>query len=117
MAALSEQASTLNVHTRYLHESILDYSERLLATFDDALSMMLYVCTGSEANDQALRIARLNTGHEGIICTNLTYHGNTTAVDQVSPLFYGRTTPYPNVRAIPFPDGYRPPAARTAEIA
>jgi 4-aminobutyrate aminotransferase-like enzyme len=106
--ALSQQAATLNVHTRYLHETILDYSERLLATFDPSLSMVLYTCTGSEANDQALRIARHCTGGAGIICTNLTYHGNTTAVDQVSPLFYGKVAPYPEVRAIPFPDSYRP---------
>lgn len=108
VAALSQQAATLNVHTRYLHETILDYSERLLATFDPSLSMVLYTCTGSEANDQALRIARHCTGGAGIICTNLTYHGNTTAVDQVSPLFYGKVAPYPEVRAIPFPDSYRP---------
>ena len=108
VAALSQQAATLNVHTRYLHETIIDYSERLLATFDPSLSMVLYTCTGSEANDQALRIARHCTGGAGIICTNLTYHGNTTAVDQVSPLFYGKVAPYPEVRAIPFPDSYRP---------
>lgn len=107
VAALGKQAATLNVHTRYLHETILDYSERLLATFDDSLSMVLYTCTGSEANDQALRIARHATGGEGIICSDLTYHGNTTAVDQVSPLFYGRVTPYPNVRTMAFPDAYR----------
>ena len=68
----------------------------------------MFVCTGSEAVDQALRIARLHTGGEGVICTNLTYHGNTTAVDEVSPLFYGGVPRSPRVRAIPFPDSYRP---------
>jgi 4-aminobutyrate aminotransferase-like enzyme len=70
--------------------------------------MVLFVCTGSEAVDQALRIARLHSGGEGIICTNLTYHGNTTAVDEVSPLFHGGVSPSPCVRAVPFPDSYRP---------
>ncbi|MEX2480662.1 MAG: aspartate aminotransferase family protein [Gammaproteobacteria bacterium] len=111
--ALSRQAATLNIHTRYLHETILDYSERLLATFDDSLDKILYVCTGSEANDQALRIARHATGGQGIICTNLTYHGNTTAVDAISPLFYGKATPQPDVRTIPYPDSYRPPDGRS----
>lgn len=110
VAALARQAATLNVHTRYLHETILDYSERLLATFAPALDKVLYVCTGSEANDQALRIARHATGGQGIICTNLTYHGNTTAVDAISPLFYGQVAPHPDVRSIPYPDSYRPPA-------
>ena len=108
VAALTEQASTLNVHTRYLHETVLDYGERLTALLDDSLSMAIFVCTGSEANDQALRIARMHTGGQGIICSNLTYHGNTTAVDEVSPLFYGKVSSSPNVSAIPFPDSYRP---------
>jgi 4-aminobutyrate aminotransferase-like enzyme len=108
VAALARQAATLNVHTRYLHETILDYGERLVATLDASLSMVLFVCTGSEAVDQALRIARLHTGGEGVICTNLTYHGNTTAVDEVSPLFYGGVARSPRARAIPFPDSYRP---------
>ena len=103
VAALARQAATLNVHTRYLHETILDYGERLVARLDPSLSMVMFVCTGSEANDQALRIARLHTGGEGVICTNLTYHGNTTAVDEISPLFYGGVASSPRVRAIPFP--------------
>jgi 4-aminobutyrate aminotransferase-like enzyme len=107
--AIHRQAATLNVHTRYLHELILDYTERLLGKFDASLSMAMYACTGSEANDQALRMARLLTGHQGIICTNLTYHGNTTAVDEVSPLFYGKVSANPRVHAIPYTDSYRPP--------
>lgn len=108
VAALTKQASTLNVHTRYLHETVLDYGERLTAMLDDSLSMAIFVCTGSEANDQALRIARMCTGGQGIICSSLTYHGNTTAVDEISPLFYEQISPSPNVRTIPFPDSYRP---------
>ncbi len=108
VAALAKQAATLNVHTRYLHELILDYGERLTRTFDPSLSMMLFTCTGSEANDIALRIARLNTGGMGIICTNITYHGNTTAVDELATLFHGGHGMGPNVRAVPFPDSYRP---------
>lgn len=108
VAALCQQAGTLNVHTRYLHELVVAYGERLLGRLDPALSMIMFMCTGSEANDQALRIARLHTGGEGIICTNLTYHGNTTAVDEISPLFARPAKPNPRVHAIPFPDTYRP---------
>jgi 4-aminobutyrate aminotransferase-like enzyme len=109
--ALARQAATLNIHTRYLHETILDYGERLIAKFDPSLAMILFVCTGSEANDQALRIARCHTGKQGIICTNLTYHGNTTAVDAISPLFYGADAPtHREVSTIASPDTYRAPA-------
>ena len=109
VAALAAQAATLNVHTRYLHEQILDYGERLIAKFDPSLSMLMFACTGSEANDQALRIARSHTGKQGIVCTNLTYHGNTTAVDAVSPLFYRTPREHAEVRTIPYPDAYRAP--------
>jgi 4-aminobutyrate aminotransferase-like enzyme len=104
--AMTRQAATLNTHTRYLHETILDYGERLTATLDDSISMVIFVCTGSEANDQALRIARLHTGGQGVICTNLTYHGNTTAVAEISP--HGEESDSTSVRTIPFPDSYRP---------
>lgn len=82
--ALCAQARTLNTHTRYLHEGILDYVERLTATFDDRLSTAIMTCTGSEANDIALRMAEAMTGNRGIIATDATYHGNTTLVSHLS---------------------------------
>lgn len=106
--AITCQASTLNTHTRYLHEGILDYVERLAATFDDSLDTAILTCTGSEANDIALRMAQAVTGKTGVIATDHTYHGNTTAVSQLSTRMppvggYGG-----HVRHVPAPDGYRP---------
>ena len=106
--ALYKQSQTLNVHNRYLHELVLEYAERLTALHDDPLSMAFIVCTGSEANEIALRMARQATGKQGIICTNSTYHGNTTAVDELATYFHGGTSPSPNVKAVPFPESYRP---------
>lgn len=82
--AICQQASTLNTHTRYLHDGILDYVERLTATTDAALDTAILTCTGSEANDIALRIAEGMTGKRGIIATDATYHGNTSLVSQLS---------------------------------
>ena len=70
--------------------------------------MAFIVCTGSEANEIALRMARQATGKLGIICTNCAYHGNTTAVDELATGLYGGATPSPNVKAVPFPESYRP---------
>lgn len=81
--AIYRQASTLNTHTRYLHEGILDYVEKLTATFDENLSTAIMTCTGSEANDIALRMAEAVTGRRGIIATDATYHGNTALVSQL----------------------------------
>ena len=105
--AIARQASELNVHTRYLHENIVRYAERLTATFN-GLDMAVFTCTGSEANDLALRMARQLTGREGIICTDNTYHGNTAAVDELSTTFSGGRTGSARVRAVPFPQAYRP---------
>ncbi len=105
--ALCSQAKTLNVHTRYLHEKIVEYGEKLTAKFDDSLSMLFLTCTGSEANEVALRMARNHSGGMGIICTNATYHGNTTAVDALATLFNEGKPNGPHVRAVDFPDSYR----------
>ena len=113
--ALYKQSQTLNVHNRYLHELIVEYAERLTALHDDPLSMAFIVCTGSEANEIALRMARQATGKLGIICTNCAYHGNTTAVDELATGLYGGATPSPNVKAVPFPESYRPLDGLTGE--
>lgn len=68
--AITRQTAVLNTHTRYLHEGIVDYAEALTATFPEALSQAMFTCTGSEANDLAVRIARFVTGGTGIIATD-----------------------------------------------
>ncbi len=106
--AICRQAATLNTHTRYLHEGILDYVERLTATFDDSLSTAIMTCTGSEANDIALRMAEAVTGRRGIIATDFTYHGNTSAVSQLSRSNAPGMGEGGWVRFVPAPDSYRP---------
>ncbi|GGH23788.1 4-aminobutyrate aminotransferase [Cribrihabitans marinus] len=109
--AIADQAATLNTHTRYLHETLLDYVEALTATFAAPLDTAILTCTGSEANDIALRMAQAVTGHTGVIATDHTYHGNTMAVSQLS-----RTNPPPggtwdSLAFVPAPDSYRQPDA------
>jgi 4-aminobutyrate aminotransferase-like enzyme len=82
--ALHRQQQTLNTHTRYLHENVLDYAERLTAKLPDDLSISMFSCTGSEANELALRLARTYTGNMGVIVTSFAYHGNTYAIAQIS---------------------------------
>lgn len=99
--AVAEQMGTLNVHTRYLHEDIHTYSERLLATLPAPLNRLVMMCTGSESNDMALRLARRWTGRQGIIVTEAAYHGNTSAVTEVSPSSYKQGVPPDFVHIIP----------------
>ncbi len=81
--AIYDQAGILNTHTRYLHDGILEYIERLTKTMDPSLDTAILTCTGSEANDIALRIAEVATGKRGIVATDATYHGNTSLVGQL----------------------------------
>jgi 4-aminobutyrate aminotransferase-like enzyme len=107
--ALAKQIGTLNTHTRYLHHAIVDYAEMLAATLPGDLSVCTLVCTGTEANDLAYRIARTVTGNEGVICTKGAYHGNSTLVSELSPEFE-RIRPKPDfVADVSPPDIYRGP--------
>ncbi len=115
VAALARQAATLNTHTRYLDETVVTYAERLLSTFDPSLSNVLFCCTGTEANELALRIARACTGGEGILCTDWAYHGNSAAVAQISSSFTPPAQRGPFVGTIPVLDPYRERQGRDDE--
>lgn len=84
-AAMAEQAGRISANTRYLEPKLVDYAERLVATFPHELNRVVFTCTGSESNDLALRIARLASGNEGVIVSSYAYHGTSAAVASVSP--------------------------------
>ena len=111
--ALCKQASILNLHTRYLHENVVEYAERLTATFDEALSTAMFCCTGTEANELALRIARFCTGNKGLIVSNFSYHGNSATLAEATTGLPAPEALAPHVRAIPIPDPYRAPAGQS----
>ncbi|WP_420131761.1 aspartate aminotransferase family protein [Rhodopseudomonas sp.] len=109
VAAISRQAGQLNTHTRYLNDVVDSYAERLLATFPEPISQLVLTCTGSEANDLALRMASAATGGRGFIVTESAYHGNTTAVSDVSPSSWPGREPPAHVRVVPAPESFRNP--------
>lgn len=105
--ALSRQASTLNTHTRYLHENVVRYAERLGDTLPGELSVCMFVCTGTEANDLAFRIARTVTGNDGAIVTEHAYHGNSLVVTELSTEEYPVSDRPDYLETVEAPDGYR----------
>lgn len=105
--AMARQQSTLNVHSRYLHEGIVAFAERLAALHGPEIESVIFSCSGTEANEVALRMARMATGKAGIVCTNATYHGNSEAVGKMTRIGNGQNTAG-DVRAIPFPEMLRP---------
>ena len=101
--AIARQAAVLNTHTRYLHETVLDYAEKLLATFPAEIGHVMFTCTGSEANDLALRVARTCTGGTGFIVTETAYHGVTSALAEMSPSLGLPLPKDSHVRLVPAP--------------
>src|SRR6266581_1243365 len=118
--AASEQMALLNTNTRYLHERLIEYSERLTALLPESLSVVYLVNSGSEANELALRMARAHTGGNEVIVVDSAYHGNTSAMIDLSPYKFdgpgGKGCPS-WVHKVMMPDVYRgahrgPDAAR-----
>ncbi len=105
--AMARQQATLSVHSRYLHEGIVSFAERLTALQHDGIECAIFSCSGTEAVDVAFQMARAATGRRGIVCTNSTYHGSSALVDQLS--YLDRTSNESDeIRAFPFPEMYRP---------
>lgn len=103
-SAVAAQVELLNTNTRYLQEGVVDYAERLLGTLPDEVGNVMFTCTGSEANDLALRVARFVTGNTGLVVTENAYHGVTQAVAAMSPSLGEGVDLAPHVRLVPAPD-------------
>ncbi|MDH3673731.1 MAG: aminotransferase class III-fold pyridoxal phosphate-dependent enzyme [Gammaproteobacteria bacterium] len=105
--AMAKQQATVNVHSRYLHEGIVTFAERLAGLNHDGIESVVFSCSGTEAVEVGIQIARLATGNRGIVCTDATYHGNSELVGSLS--YLGNEPPEnSDVRAFPFPERYRP---------
>ena len=108
--AITKQSQLLNTNSRLVYEGMARYAERLVATLPEPLSVCYFVCTGSEANDLALRLARHYTGQHDMLILDGSYHGNTTAVEQISPNRFdgpGGKGAMPFIHKIPQPNLYR----------
>jgi 4-aminobutyrate aminotransferase-like enzyme len=108
--AIARQMATLCTHTRYLQDGILDYAEDLVGTFGGEIARdghIMLTCTGSEANDLALRLARAATGADSVIITQHAYHGNSLSTAALSPSLGKSFLRSDWVRLVPAPDSYR----------
>ncbi len=108
--AMQHQASTLNTHSRYVNDAVLAYSERLMAHHAEPLTSLVMGCSGSEALEVAVQMARAATGGQALLISNATYHGNTT---EIRRLTFG---PFePDYKRVSFPQTYRPLAEGASE--
>src|SRR5476649_1235974 len=82
--AMARQQATLNVHNRYLHEGVVAFAERLAALHGPQIESVIFSCSGTEANEVAVRMARFATGKRGVVFTDATYHGNSDLISQMT---------------------------------
>ena len=104
------QMRLLNTNTRYLHENVVRYAERLTALLPDHLEVCYFTNSGSEANELALRLARAATGRPDVATVDVAYHGNTQRLIEVSPYKFdgpGGAGRRDDVQVVPLPDAYR----------
>lgn len=101
--AIRGQTEKLTINTRYLNSVVDDYLDALKTKLPKALSNIALTCSGSEANDLALRVARTVTDNQGFVVTENAYHGNTSLVTDISPSALKRQSLPDHVIAIPAP--------------
>ncbi|MBU9868258.1 aminotransferase class III-fold pyridoxal phosphate-dependent enzyme (plasmid) [Rahnella aquatilis] len=114
--AITTQAAQLNTHTRYLNDAIVEFAEDFLTEFPPELRNLTMTCTGSEANDLALRVARQITGGQGVIVTSWAYHGVTSALAELSPSLGDGFEQGKNVWLTDAPDTFRHPGVFSAGV-
>jgi len=110
--AAQKQISLLNTNTRYLHDYLVQYARRLTELMPDSLSVCYIVNSGSEANELALRLAQTHTHQKDCIVADNAYHGNTSALIELSPYKFdgpGGSGAAPHIHKVIMPDTYRGP--------
>ena len=105
--AIARQGRVLNTNLRYLHGAAIELAERLIATCPAGLDTVLFVNSGSEANDLAWRLATTATGRRGGLCTAYAYHGVTEATAAFSPESWRGGVRPDHVETWAPPDPYR----------
>jgi 4-aminobutyrate aminotransferase-like enzyme/Ser/Thr protein kinase RdoA (MazF antagonist) len=109
--AIARQAALLNTNTRYLHSTIVELAERIVASMPPELDTVMFVNSGSEANDLAWRLATIATNGDAGLVSEWAYHGVTAAIADFSPSEWPRGERPPGVETFPAPDTYRGPYA------
>lgn len=104
------QIGVLNTNTRYIHENIVKYAEAILKRCPEEMEVVYFVNSGSEANELAMRMAKICTGQKDIIALESGYHGNTGACIDISSYKFDGKGGYgapEHTSIVKMPDTYR----------
>ncbi len=89
VAAICEQAGKVLFYSNLVYSGVrAKAAEKLVSISPDTLSRAFFCNSGTEANENAMRIARMATGRSKIISFNGGFHGRTA--DSISATFLGR---------------------------
>ncbi len=118
VAAVQEQMALLaHSSTAFLHPNMPRFAEALLAKLPPELDRVYFVNSGSEANDLAVQMARLHTGHSDIVGIRNAYHGGSAPTGALTAIHTWKSWAQrggPVHHAIN-PDPYRNPFSGTPE--
>uniref|UniRef100_A0A8D9B7U9 Alanine--glyoxylate aminotransferase 2-like n=1 Tax=Cacopsylla melanoneura TaxID=428564 RepID=A0A8D9B7U9_9HEMI len=108
--AACTQLALLNTNNRFLHDNLVLCARKLASLLPDPLRVCFFVNSGSEANDLALRLARVHTGNDDVITLDHAYHGHLSSLIDISPYKFrqfGSAAKKDWVHVAPCPDVYR----------
>jgi len=89
VAAIREQAEKLLFYSNLVYsEARARAAEKLISIAPESLSKVFFCNSGTEANENAMRVARMTTGRENIITFSGGFHGRTA--DSISATFLGK---------------------------
>ncbi len=112
VATVSSAVATLDhLYSGMLSAPVLELADRLTATLPATLAKMLLLTTGAEANEAAIKMAKLATGRYEIVSFDRSWHGMTqgAASATFSAGRRGYGPPTPGNLALPAPNAYRSP--------
>jgi len=104
-----QQMAILNTNSRFLHDNLVLYAERIASKFPGDLRVVFFVNSGSEANDLALRMCTAYSGSKEVITLDHAYHGHVISLMEISPYKFNKagTGCPPHTHVAPVPDVYR----------
>jgi acetylornithine aminotransferase/acetylornithine/N-succinyldiaminopimelate aminotransferase len=89
MKAIREQTERLLFYSNLVYsEARARAAEKLVSIAPDSLTKVFFCNSGTEANENAMRMARMTTGRESVITFSGGFHGRTA--DAISATFLGK---------------------------
>jgi acetylornithine/N-succinyldiaminopimelate aminotransferase len=87
--ALKAQAERLLFYSNVVYSDVrARAAEKLVACAPDGITKAFFCNSGTEANENAMRLARMKTGREGVVTFTGSFHGRTA--DAISATFLGK---------------------------